>query len=110
MFTFAGLPRGLPAGYGAAPISDTERGAVRLCALVQTKGGDTPLIVLRETLDARVLLGCLADAAGRVQEWVEIWVQDAGGLAGALPGYRAALNNTMLDRRWGARCASFDAL
>jgi hypothetical protein len=111
MFTFAGLPRGLPAGYGAAPIAENERGAVRLCAVVRTTAkGETPLVVLREMLDAKVLLGCLADAGGRVQQWVEIWVQDTGGLGEALPGYRAALNNTMLDRRWAARCESFDAM
>src|SRR5262245_20806095 len=111
MFTFAGLPRGLPAGYGAAPVSENERGAVRLCAVVRTTGkGETPLIVLREMLDAKVLLGCLADSGGRVQQWVEIWVQDTGGLAGALPGSRAGLNNPMLDRRWAARCESFDAM
>jgi hypothetical protein len=112
VFTFAGLPRGLPSGYGAAPISESERGAVRLCAVVRTGGkpGESPLVALRETLDAKVLLGCLADASGRVQQWVELWVQDTGGLAGALPGYRSALNNTMLDHRWVARCESFDKI
>ena len=48
MFTLAGLPRGLPAGYGAAPISENERGAVRLCAVVRTTGkGETPLFGFR---------------------------------------------------------------
>ncbi len=85
---------------------------MRLCAVVKTgaKPGESPLIVLRETLDAKVLLGCLADSGGRVQQWVELWSQDTGGLSQALPGYRAALNNTALDQRWAARCEGFDKL
>jgi len=113
MFVFAGLPRVLPAGYGCAPVAE-QSGPVRVCVVVRAgdkKGGDSkPFVVLRETLDAKVFLGCLLDAAGRVQEWLEIWVQDLSGLSNALTAYRGVLTNKMLDERWVARCEAFSTL
>lgn len=100
-FVFAGLPRALPAGYAVAPIFPAETGSLRLCVVVRSKDG--PFVLLRETLDARVYLGCYADAAGRAHEWVEVWVQDPNGLAGAISSYREALTNNALDDRWSAR-------
>lgn len=64
----------MPAGYAAAPVFPTETGAVRLCVVVRTgdrKPGDSgPFVNLRDTVDARVVLGCLADRAGRIHKWV----------------------------------------
>lgn len=61
-----------------------------------------PLVVLRDLLDARVLLGCFIDTAQSVHRWVEVWVQDIGGLAKALPTYRETLTNSKLDEHWAA--------
>jgi|GEM_PF-388096 len=111
----------LPEGYAAVawpesgvPASDGEpNGGLRL-ALVARKTGASPagpdvspaggpLVVLRDLLDARVLLGCLIDGSDHVHRWVEVWVQDIAGLAQALPTYRETLTNSKLDERWTAR-------
>jgi hypothetical protein len=113
---FAGPPGILPSGYAAVPLTPEQMGAiVRVCVITRMEpsknGVDSgPFIILRETLDARVYLGCLADTAGRVQKWVEIWVQDPAGLANALPAYRDALSNATLDDRWKARVESFECM
>ncbi len=109
-FVFAPLPCLLPKGYSAAPISEGERAAmVRVCAVLRSGAGpaQSPLVLLRETLDAKVFLGALMDAAGVIHEFLELWVQDTSGLSNALPGYRQALTNTVLDQRWTIRAESF---
>jgi len=105
-FVFSPLPREMPAGLGAAPLFPHETGTLRLSVVVrlEPRGGEGRFIVLRETLDARVYLGCTADRAGRVREWLELWVQDVSGLAQATVSYREALSNTLLDARWAKRC------
>src|SRR6188474_3492808 len=93
------LGRPLPAGYAAVPLngdpapgSPSDNGPpsawpLSLCVVVRTQPGvgvdgamdpasAGPLLILRDVLDGRVLLGCVADASGAVQQWVEIWVQD----------------------------------
>ncbi len=111
-FVFASLPRQLPAGFAAIPLTqDQESASARLCVIVRTgdaSKADGPLVVLREMLDARVLLACIADAAGRVHQYIELWVQDVAGLANALPTYREALNNKALDERWAERWKAFE--
>jgi hypothetical protein len=62
--------------------------------------GPHGLIALRDTLDARVYLGCVTDAAARVQKWVEIWVQDPANALLAPTLARDSLSNAALDRRW----------
>lgn len=99
-FVFADVPRACPQGYGLAPIFPNETGAVRVCVVTRNEGGFVPL---RETMDARVYLGALADRAGRVREWLEIWVQDVTGLAQSLAVYREVINNRVLDERWKSR-------
>lgn len=115
-FVFEEGPSLLPAGYGAAPISPAQAGAVlKVCVVVRLPAGSgpppaTPFVVLRELMDARVYLGCVSDVEGRVHRWVEVWVQDVDGLSSALPVYREALTNRVLDDRWAARARSFDRL
>lgn len=61
-------------------------------------------VSLREpAVDARVVLGCLVDAAGRVHQWIEVWVQDVAGLSHCPAIYREALSNRVLDERWVRR-------
>lgn len=115
MTVFSELPAKMPAGYAAASITPDSAGILRLCAVVRTESGRNgidggPFVLLRELLDARVYLGCVTDVAGRVQRWVEIWVQDLSGLSTSLPAYRDTLNNRILDERWADRCESFDRL
>ena len=110
---FSELPSKLPTGYAPAPLSVEQVGAsVRLSVVVRTEAGKGleggPFVLLREMLDARVYLGCITDAASRVLQWVELWVQDLSGLAGALPTYREILTNRTLDDRWAERCAWFE--
>lgn len=111
-FVFATLPRQLPAGFAAIPLTqDQESASARLCVIARSGGNtkaDGPFVVLREMLDARVLLACVADAAGRVHQYIELWIQDVAGLAGALPTYREALNNKILDERWVDRWKAFE--
>jgi hypothetical protein len=68
----------IPEGYGAVPISPHElNSALRLCVIVRKTPDPATghFVLLRDKLDAQVLLGCVLDRAARVQEWIEIWVQ-----------------------------------
>jgi hypothetical protein len=106
-FVFAAAPTRLPSGYAAAPITP-DAGPLKVCVVLRTdaKAGAGPLISLRDTLDARVYLGCVTDAAGAVVRFVEVWVQDASGLSRAPATYRGALTNKVLDERWVQRADS----
>ena len=93
----------LPEGYAAVAVSAEQCAAtLQICAVVRLKadpvGGH--LVVLRETLDARVVLGCIAEAGGRIHQWVELWIQNLDGLAGSVSACREALSNAALDDRW----------
>ncbi|MFZ4575379.1 MAG: hypothetical protein ACOYN0_13350 [Phycisphaerales bacterium] len=110
---FSELPSTLPTGYACAPLTaDAAASPVRLAVVVRTEAGKGveggPFVLLRELLDARVYLGAICDSSGRVLRWVELWVQDLAGLAGALPTFREVLNNRVLDDRWAERCEWFD--
>src|ERR1043165_8839381 len=91
----------VPAGFRAAPLWPGEDAAsVRVCVLVGEHGAGARLVNLRETVDGRALLGCLVDRAGRVHEWLEIWVQDTGGIQQTPAVFRDAVSNAALDNRW----------
>lgn len=101
---YVDLPAALPSGYTCVPITPEETSAsVRICVVTRTAP-----IVLREALDARVYLGALADRAGRIHRWLEIWVQDPSGLDGSPAAYREHLTNRVLDDRWIMRVEAFD--
>ncbi|MCD6303484.1 MAG: hypothetical protein J7M21_00805, partial [Planctomycetes bacterium] len=53
-------------------------------------------------IDGRVLLGCLLDAAGRVLDWLEVWIQDVDALASSPAACRESLTNAALDERWAS--------
>ena len=48
--------------------------------------------VVRSSLDAQVLLGCVRDTAGQIHGWIELWVQTAAESVDALM-------NKMVGRR-----------
>ncbi len=115
------LPAALPSGCVAAPIIPGPSAPVRLCVVVRTgmplgssgtgtrmlAGPGGPFIPLRETYDASVVLGCIADARGRVQQWLEIWIQNFDTSSPRMSTAKEVLNNSILDRRWAARCERF---
>ena len=101
----------VPGGYVAVPLCPEQAKApVRLCVLVRKEpdpvGGH--LVVLRDLVDARVYLGCLADAAGVVHRWLEVWVQSPDHLLETVAAYRDRLSNKSLDERWRRQVAVFD--
>ena len=90
----------IPTGFVAVPISASQVGLpLRICvaARAAAAGG---LVALEDTLDARVLLGCVVDAGSRVHQWLEIWVQSVANVLGAPSALRGSLSNSVLDRRW----------
>ncbi len=97
-------------GFAAVPIHpDGMHSPVRTCVIVRREPGNAPgpFVVLREALDARVLLGGLADAQGRIHEWLEIWIQRVNGLAAGTEAQLGVLSNALLDERWAGH---FDGL
>ena len=68
----------LSAGYLLAPLQPVEDHArLGLCLLVRLEWDaiNGPFVLLREVPLARVYLGAVSDAQGRVQEWVAVWCQ-----------------------------------
>src|SRR5690348_12113211 len=97
----SGNETGIPEGYAAIPIQESEMtSAVRLCVLTRQTPDPAAghLILLRDLPDAMVYLGCLTDAKGRLREWVEIWVQNVDGLDASLPALRESFSNRSLDQ------------
>ena len=103
----------IPEGYSAIPLHESELdGMLRLCILArQTPDPATGhLVLLRDLPDAAVYLGCVADAGGRLREWVEIWVQNVDGLQSSLPGFSESFSNHSLDERWKKTAHTFKQL
>jgi hypothetical protein len=96
----------LPDGYVAVPVTEYQTASpLRVCVLVRREADPVSghLVTLRDMVEARVMLGCVCDAADRVKQWVEIWVQDLEGLSNQVVGLnisREALTNRVLDERW----------
>lgn len=112
------IPRGFaavafaPAQHGGGGGSPQTQAPLSLCVLIDTSGDAVGgrLVDLRTTADARVFLGCVLDAAGGVERWVEVWVQDSAGFAASPAGRRATINNAVLDARWSARAKALGGL
>jgi hypothetical protein len=107
----ARAPSRVPDGFAAVPVSAAQLAAsLRICALVRKQPDPVAghLVLLRDTLDAQVYLGCVADAGGMVQQWIELWVQSPVGLATSLPARRENLTNALLDTRWARHVEALD--
>jgi hypothetical protein len=103
----------LPEGYIAIGISENQKPAtLKICVLVRVEpdpvGGH--LVVLRDTTDAKVLLGSIIDEAERVHEWLELWIQNTEALINTASAARESLSNAMLDNRWHLQCQAFEQL
>ncbi len=102
-----GLTRRVPSGYTAVdlfPAAPAGGGVqpLRVCVLVRNEpqpvGGR--LVVVRDVFDASVYLGCVLDASGAVDSWVEVWVQRVDTLDASAGGGHGTLSNASLEARW----------
>jgi len=101
-----------PRGYLLAPIHPAYEGSpLRLCVLVATdeKSPTGPFVLLRELPGSRVYLGAVCDAAARIQEWVEIWVQTLELRDLFFSNYQEQLTNHIFDQRWQAEHEMYKA-
>src|SRR4051812_33870805 len=103
----------LPPAYTPVPVVPGQEAApLRLCVVVRQTPDPVAghLVVLRDTIDARVLLGCVTDAAARIHQWIELWIQTPDALNDTPQAYRQGLANAALDDRWRRQCDAFDQL
>src|SRR5215831_3714542 len=100
----ASTTQSIPEGFIAIPVHPAGPDIpLHLCVLVRQMPDPVAghFVLLRDITDAVVYLGCVTDAAGRLREWVELWIQNADGLDASLPALREAFSNYALDQRWG---------
>ena len=102
----------LPEGYRALPLYPEDRGAALSICLVTRSPSvtDPPFVLLRETTDASIYLGCLVDGTGDPKGWLEIWVQNTDRMAQSFQAPIEAMNNSLVDRRWSERLTMFRRL
>jgi len=96
-----------PEDHALAPIHGCDAGTpLRICVLVQTKSDSAngPFVLLRELPGSRVYLGAVSDVAGRIQEWLEIWVQTLDMKDLGFSSYQEKLSNHVFDQRWRSDC------
>jgi hypothetical protein len=90
--------------------ADREAG-LAVCLLVRMAASEAPaFVLLRETIDASVYLGCIVDRTGSPKSWVEIWVQNLDRIAASFRAQLEPLTNELLDRRWAERVNLFRVL
>ena len=90
-------------GLQWVPIHAMEPGTpVAICLLLreQPEVGDSPFVMLREVPGSRIYLGAICDAAGRVQDWLEIWVQEPELKSATFSSQGKPLDNSTFDRLW----------
>jgi len=107
------LLKALPDGYFAIPISEDQKpNVLKICVLVKKEPDAAAghLVRIRNIMDADVFLGCIVDSSGRVQEWLEMWIQNSGSLIDTVSAARQVLSNTMLDNRWHRQCQALEEL
>ena len=95
----------VPTGFQLAPIhADKDGSPIRLCLLVATdeKSPAGPFLLLRELPGARVYLGAICDAEGRIHDWLEIGVQTLELRDLSFSNYQERLTNHAFDLRWHA--------
>jgi hypothetical protein len=93
----------LPPGYVPVPLlPGQERAPLRVCVVFRQQPDKVSghFVIVRDTFDARVLLGAVVDAAGRVVRFVEVWIQTLEGLSAMGDSHRQLLTNRILDKRW----------
>src|SRR5258708_2752440 len=86
--------------FRCVPISAAEAAAnLRLCAVLREQADPATghLILLRQTLEARAILGAMCDANGDVHEWLELWIQDIDVMPA---GETLVPSNSARDKAW----------
>ncbi|USN99047.1 MAG: hypothetical protein H6810_13005 [Phycisphaeraceae bacterium] len=107
-----GLTRRVPEGYAAVDLFPSAGPApLRVCVLCRAEAGGAGgrLVVVRDVLDASVYLGCILDAAGEVDQWIEVWVQRVDALDASAGEGRGRLSNAALEERWKRTVAGLAA-
>jgi hypothetical protein len=102
-----------PEGHVVIPVSEGQKEApLKICVLVKRPAGSAAggLATLRSTLDGKVFLGCVTDAAGQIREWLELRVQSAEVLRNTSLAGRVLLSNAMLDERWRLQARAFEQI
>jgi len=100
----------VPDGYGVLAL-DLSDAPVQICIITRSTGAPgAPVLLLRETTDASIYLGCLTDRRGDPKAWLEIWVQNVDHLARSFRAQVAVISNSVLDQRWSAHMATFQKL
>ena len=87
-------------------ISEADaKSALRMCVIVCEAPDPVAgaFVLLRDTLEASVYLGCLVDSGGYVHDWIELWIQNISSLETTLDAYRETFSNRSLDQRWKRR-------
>jgi len=94
-------------GYRIVPLRPEDRDApIAICLFVRTDSSESPpVILLRETMDASIYLGCLADRSSHPKAWIELWVQNVDRVAFSFSAQLESLTNSLLDRRWSDRAS-----
>src|SRR5262245_2895278 len=102
----------MPDGCKVLALWPEDESPLLICLLVQVNRAErsSPFVLLRETVDASIYLGCLADTSGDPKAWIEIWVQNVDRCAFSWRARMEALTNAFLDRRWSERVASVRSL
>jgi hypothetical protein len=103
----------LPEDYIAIPVAEDQKTAkLKVCALAWQNpdpvGGH--LVVLRDTINAKVFLGCIIDASSQVLDWIELWIQNTESLANTASAACQSLSNASLDNRWYEQSQAFEHL
>jgi len=103
----------LPEGYIAIPVTEDQKTAkLKVCALARQNpdpaGGY--LVVLRDTINAKVFLGCIIDASDQVLDWIELRIQNTESLANTASTACQSLSNASLDNRWYEQSQAFEHL
>ncbi len=100
-------------GYRAVPISEADSNSTfRLCAVIREAPDPVAgvFVLLQDTVDASLYVGCLLDTGGYVHQWIELWIQNCSNLQTTPETYRQALTNHSLDERWKRRAAFLSRL
>jgi hypothetical protein len=99
-------------GYQGVTLRAEDRDApIAICLLVRMDPTDSPpFVLLRETMDASIYLGCIVDRAGHPKALVEIWVQNVDRVAFSFRAQLEPLTNSILDRRWTDRVSMYRSL
>jgi hypothetical protein len=99
-------------GYRGISLRAEDRDApLAICLFARMDSSESPpFILLRETMDASIYLGCIVDRAGHPKAWIEIWVQNVDRVVFSFRAQLEPLTNAILDRRWAERVAMFRTL